>query len=279
VPADVDTVLGLYDAYDLQEFGEVDVYADDVAAILANPRAQMVLVDEPVPPGFAFAFATGEVETAVNPAVPGWEALQGELLAWAVEAARGMGVVRVEHWCGVRADGAAARLAAAGFTHARTAWKMRRDLVGELLEPRWPAGVTVREFDRERDAEAVWDLVQRGFAGTFGSHPRPFDEWCLFALGDGKDAVCAVEDGGLVGVATTGIRNGDGEVGQLTVDPAHRGRGIALGLLHEVFRRDAAAGRPATTLGVDGANANARRLYDKAGMRAVDEYRRWERDT
>ena len=82
----------------------------------------------------------------------------------------------------------------------------------------------------------------------------------------------------LVAVATHAVRLGDGHVGQLAVDAAHRGRGLVLALLHEVFRRDTAAGRPRTTLGVDGENDGARRLYDRAGMHVVQEFHRWERD-
>jgi ribosomal protein S18 acetylase RimI-like enzyme len=116
------------------------------------------------------------------------------------------------------------------------------------------------------------------FAGEHGSHPRPYDEWALLVLDVGYDVVCAVENDVIVGVATTGPRGGDGHVGQLGVLPEHRGRGLALALLHECFRRDRAIGYDATTLTVDGENANARRLYEKAGMRVTKEYRRWERD-
>jgi ribosomal protein S18 acetylase RimI-like enzyme len=53
---------------------------------------------------------------------------------------------------------------------------------------------------------------------------------------------------------------------------------VGLALLHEVFRRDGAAGLARTTLTVDGENESANRLYLRAGMRVTAEYRRWERD-
>lgn len=60
--------------------------------------------------------------------------------------------------------------------------------------------------------------------------------------------------------------------------PAQRGRGLALALLHESFRRHAARGLPATVLGVDAANpTGALALYEKAGMRVVEQFTRWDR--
>jgi ribosomal protein S18 acetylase RimI-like enzyme len=112
----------------------------------------------------------------------------------------------------------------------------------------------------------------------YGSHQRPYDEWALFALGDGRDVICAAAGDDLIGVAAVGARNGEGHVAQLAVLSAARGRGVASALLHEAFRRDAAAGLEATALSVDGENVGARRLYERAGMSVEREYRRWERD-
>ncbi|MFN2521974.1 MAG: GNAT family N-acetyltransferase [Mycobacteriales bacterium] len=273
-PADAEAVVALFRAYDLVEHGESDIDLDDVRALLTPAGTDSVLVeDDGRFVGLACVAANGEVESLVDPVVG--NDLHRDLLAWIVERARARGIARLEHWAGTRADGAARLLSEAGFAHARTVWKMRRELTGELPTPVWPAGVQVVPFD---DPHAVWELVMRGFAGAFGSHQRPYDEWALHALGTDRSAICAAQDGVLVGVATTALRAGDGYVGQLTVAPEHRGRGIALALLHETFRRDAARGLPATQLGVDGENEGARRLYDKAGMSVVGEYRRWERD-
>jgi GNAT superfamily N-acetyltransferase len=278
-PDDVDALVKLYDAYDSVEFGGPEIDATDVNAMLAVDTGENLVVEENGRLlGFADAGSNGEVETVVDPGHPSAEQLQRELLAWVLERSRVFGVRRVEHWAGSRADGAALLLKDAGFAPARTLWRMRRELTGPLPAPAWPRSVEPRTLDRHRDGHAVWELVMRGFAGTFGSHQRPFDEWSLFALAEGRSAILAVEGDALVGVATTGPRSGEGHVGQLTVDPEHRGRGIALALLHEAFRRDRAAGYAATALTVDGENESARRLYEMAGMTVVAEFRRWERD-
>jgi len=204
--------------------------------------------------------------------------LQRELLAWVLARACEKGISRLEHYAGASPDGAGALLAEAGFAHVRTQWQMVRELTAESPEPVWPDGVTLRAYDADRDAREVWTLITRAFAGTFGSHQRTFEQWSLFAVGPGKDAICAVQDGTLIAVATVSPRGESGYVGQLAVAPEHRGRGLALALLHEAFRRNAAAGLPETSLSVDGENAGARRLYEKAGMHVDREHRRWERD-
>jgi ribosomal protein S18 acetylase RimI-like enzyme len=277
-PADADALVQLYAAYDALEFGAPEMTPADVESMLAVDGSESLVVEDDGVVGFADVAANGEVETLVDPAYDGARALQAELLRWVVERARERSISRLEHWSGTGAGGAVPLLSAAGFEPARTLWRMHRDLAGSLPEPVWPVGVSLRPFDLDRDGREVWQVVMTSFAGTHGSHPRPYDAWVLLALSGGYDVVCAVENDVIIGVATTGPRGGDGHVGQLGVLPDHRGRGLALALLHECFRRDVAAGYAATTLTVDGENAHARRLYEKAGMRVDKEYRRWERD-
>jgi ribosomal protein S18 acetylase RimI-like enzyme len=155
---------------------------------------------------------------------------------------------------------------------------MRRALEPPLPEPAWAGTAEVLPFERERDAERVWDLITRGFAGEFGSHPRPFEEWQHLALRPGTSVICVFETGRLIAVSVNLPRGGEGFVSQLAVDPAERGRGLGLALLHQTFRMDHAAGLPATALTVDGENANARRLYEKAGMAVAEEFLRWDLD-
>lgn len=120
--------------------------------------------------------------------------------------------------------------------------------------------------------------MRRAFSGVPGSHARPYDEWERLVLDGGYRVLCAVEDDRLLAAATHADRLGDGYVGQLAVDENARGRGLARGLLQTCFALDAAAGRPRTTLSVDGENDTARRLYDGLGMDVAQEFRRWERD-
>ena len=278
-PADLDALVALFAAYDVIELGAVEMEATDLQAMLVDETSEgVVAVEGDRVLGFADISESGEAETVADPGGPDPTGLQRELLAWLLERARAKGITRLEHYAGGRPDGAGALLAEAGFAHVRTQWRMVRALNGESAEPVWPDGVTLRAYDAARDAREVWSLIMRAFAGTFGSHQRTFEQWSLFAVGPGKDAICVVEDRALIAVATVSPRGDSGYIGQLAVAPEHRGRGLALALLHEAFRRDAAAGLPETSLSVDGENAGARRLYEKAGMHVDREYRRWERD-
>lgn len=279
VPADAETLLEIYVAYDTLEFGQPEMELDDLEGMLALPDSDHVIVaDDGRVVGFADVSRNGEVETLVDPAYDGAEQVQRDLLAWVVEQSTARGVGRIEHFAGAAPERAGALLSEAGFEHVRTIWRMGRAVTGELPEPQWPAGVQLREFDRERDAREVWQVVMTSFAGTYGSHERPFEEWSTLVLDHGYTVLCAVEHGAMVAVATRGTRNGDGHVGQLAVLPEQRGRGLAVALLLESFRRDAAAGHSRTTLTVDGENDRARRLYEGVGMTVEAEYRRWERD-
>lgn len=278
-PQDAAALLVVYDEYDTAELGQPEMQLSDIVGWLAIDGSERIVAEaDGRVVGYADVGANGEAETVVLPSYAGARQLQRELLDWVVTTATAKSVGRIEHFAGTSPDGAAALLADAGFVHARTIWRMSRSVTGELTEPRWPAGVSLRPFERDRDGRAVWQVVMTSFAGTLGSHLRPFEEWSTLVLDQGNQVVCAVEDDALIAVATTDVRQGDGHVGQLAVLPQHRGRGLGLALLQECLRRDAAAGLTSTTLTVDGDNVLARRLYEKAGMAVVTEYRRWERD-
>lgn len=278
-PDDAAALLVLYDAYDTAELGQPEMELSDIEGMLAIEGSERIVAEhDGRVVGYADVGANGEAETVVLPSFDGARELQRELLDWVVSTGTQRSVGRLEHFAGASPDGAAALLSEAGFVHARTIWRMARTIDGGLTEPAWPAGVRLRAFDRAKDAREVWQVVMTAFAGTFGSHLRPFEEWSTLVLDQGGGVVCAVEGDEVVAVATTDVRQGDGHVGQLAVLPQHRGRGLGLALLQECFRRDAAAGLTSTTLTVDGENVLARRLYEKAGMTVVAEYRRWERD-
>ena len=274
-PTDLDPLVDLFAAYDIVEHGETEMDLATIRGIVETEGTKSIVAEDSGRlVGLACVAANGEVESAVDPRMAGADQLHRELLGWILTQARERGLGHLEHWAGTSSDGAAVLLTESGFSHVRSVWKMRRELTGALPEPVWPAGAQLVPFD---DPHAVWELIMRGFAGSFGSHHRPYEEWALTAVGEDRSAICVADGGELIAVATTSPHGGDGYIGQLTVEPGHRGRGLALALLHEAFRRDAAAGRPGTQLGVDGENDGARRLYDKAGMAVIGEYRRWER--
>jgi ribosomal protein S18 acetylase RimI-like enzyme len=277
--ADAAAIARIYTSYDTVELGAPETDLDDVETMLGLEGSDQVVVEAAGDVvGFGEVGRSGEVETIVEPSYAAADDVHRDLLRWVVGRAAERGIGRIEHWAGTRPDGAAALLTEAGFAHARTLWRMGRATSQVPPEPQWPAGVALRPFDRDRDAREVWSVIQTSFAGNHGSHPRPFEEWERLVLGRGYGALPVVEGDRVIAVATVGVNNGDGHVGQLGVLPEHRGRGLAKALLTAAFRRDAALGFARTTLTVDGENANARRLYDSVGMTVEKEFRRWERD-
>ncbi len=83
--------------------------------------------------------------------------------------------------------------------------------------------------------------------------------------------------GEVVGACLGQTAGGEGFVRQLAVAPSQRGRGLALALLRESFRRNVARGYPAAILGVDAANpTGALVLYEKAGMRVHEQFTRYD---
>lgn len=276
-PADADDVLALFGVYDLVEFGTPQMEVDDVLGPLTDAATRAVCVrDEGRLVGYAHVAGNGDAESLVE---PGRTELHARLLEWVLAQAHESGAAPLVHWAGA-APGARSGvvLAAAGFSHARTVWGLARDHDGSPLPPApvWPDGTALQPFDRDRDARAVHALMNRAFDGTFGSRQRTFEEWERTTLDRGADALVVVQGGELVAAALHAPRLGDGYVLSLGVDAPSRGRGLARGLLLEVFRRDLELGRPRTALSVDGENATARRLYEGVGMRVVEEHRRWE---
>lgn len=275
--ADLGPITALCQAYDVVELGVTDLDVDDIRQMLAlagSSNRVAVGPDSAALRGFSHLDREGNAETAVDPAGPDAAALQRQLLAVVLEEARGLGLPSVTHWSGTRTDGAGRLLAEAKFAHVRSSWRMHVPAKESVGAPSWPAGVGLRPFNPDRDAEAVWAFVQQHFAGAYGSVPRSFPVWCQRYLVAGSDVSCAVEDDQLVGVAVLAEHADHGFIATLVVSSTSRGRGIGLALLRSVICANAHAGR-ATRLNVDGTNEGALALYRTAGMQVDASFRQW----
>jgi len=185
-------------------------------------------------------------------------------------------------------DAPATRLASShGFTRIRRLWQMRRSLYAPLPPVDLPAGITVRPFAPDADAQSWLDLNARAFPhlpdqGTWTPEDlarRLAEPWF-----DPAGFLLAVDvDGRLVGFHWTKVHAhhpGDhhqhepiGEVYVVGVDPQQRGRGLGRALtlagLHHLRRQ----GLTSAMLYVDADNAAAIALYRSLGF-AV-----WDSDT
>jgi mycothiol synthase len=173
-----------------------------------------------------------------------------------------------------------------GYELVRHSFRMEADVDGELEQAVWPGGVSVRTFDTERDARAVYEAAQEAFADHWEFHPVSFEEWERFRESDPRfdpELWWLVEEGDeLAGVSLNSWHfSGEptfGWVNTLAVRRPWRRRGIALALLRHSFRDFAARGATRVGLGVDAENATgAVRLYERAGMRPVQRHDNWFR--
>ena len=161
-----------------------------------------------------------------------------------------------------------------GYEFDRYSFRMRIDLSHDLPEPEWPEGISLRTFERERDERTVYETHQETFSEERDFAPDPFDDWTQWSYRTPFDPnlwFLAEGDGELAGIALCRPRLvGDETVGwinNLGVRKAWRGRGLGRALLLHAFREFHRRGKRRAGLGVDGDNATAIRLYERAGMK------------
>lgn len=237
-PEDVETVLALFHALDVVEFGAEEAELADVTSTLESSGRCWAAAADESSYGFCHTQSSGECDTVVCPAFDA--ALRPALIRQVLEDGRSLGVSTLEHWAGVGMRLTGPALEPFGFRHTRNSWELRREST-DLPTPVWPDGVALTPFHREQ-AEQVWALVTHAFAGGGFSHRRPLQEWTRLFLDDATDVLCARQDGALVAAAIVGTRMQDAYVRQLAIADS------------------------------------ARRLSDTVGMTVVREYWRWDLD-
>lgn len=166
-----------------------------------------------------------------------------------------------------------------GYAIARISWIMRIDFVGPVDEPPLPDGITLRPFDRDRDALAVWQAEQDVFRDNWGYIEPPFEVWQNFmfpAYHDDSLWIMAMDGGTIAGLCLCDPKRNDpatGWINTLGVREAYRRRGLGSALLRRGLAALQARGFAAAELEVDSENAaNAVALYEHAGMHAKRRY-------
>lgn len=171
----------------------------------------------------------------------------------------------------------------AGFRSFRHSFRMEIDLAGELHEPAWPDGFTVRGF-QEGDEHAAYEAHMDSFADTWGFTYDLYETWAHWYMGEAfqPEHWFLVEEGEQVAaVALCQISETEPDLGWVRiigVRPAYRRRGLAIALLEHVFAHFARLGLKTLGLGVDAENpTGAVRLYERAGMHVARRDIRFER--
>jgi mycothiol synthase len=146
--------------------------------------------------------------------------------------------------------------------------------------PSPPAGVRLVDWSDDRSGE-VHRVVDEAFRDHWGHADRTEEMWTeVVTSADFRPAwtVLAVDEAtdAVVGAALSCAYEQDwpvqgyseGYTDELAVLRSHRGRGVAVALLHDSMRRFAEAGLEAAGLGVDAANpSGALGLYERLGYR------------
>lgn len=183
--------------------------------------------------------------------------------------------VAVERIVDDRIYGALKLLESVGYAPMRAHYAMRKDLDTPLSPPLFPAGITVRPFDLERDGRAVHAAHQDAFHDHWGHIDEPYELWMRYKTDDPHFDptlwVIAMEGDEIAGL--TVCRQWDaqqadlGHVDELGVRQPWRKRGLGLALLHYSFYLLQQRGFKRVRLGVDAqSTTNAVALYERAGM-------------
>ena len=180
-----------------------------------------------------------------------------------------------------------------GYEHIRSSYHMLINMDAPLPEPVWPEGITLRTFNPEISAEAVYRAEDDSFRDHFGYVEQPFEEGfqrfkhfvlespdfdpsLLFLAIDGSS-------GEIAGINICRPHSYDdpdmGWVGTLGVRRPWRKRGIGLALLRHSFTEFYRRGKRKVGLGVDAQNlTGALRLYESAGMHVHQAYDQYEKE-
>jgi mycothiol synthase len=191
----------------------------------------------------------------------------------------------------VKADYAPAveLLKAHGYRTLRYFLRMVIELDGSIPDPVWPEGITARAY-QPGDERAVYVAVEEAFSDHWGHVPVPEEEGLRrirkrIAAPDFDPAlwILAEDAGEIAGFAICRPQMPtdpeSGYVDMLGVRRAWRRQGIALAMLHRAFHLFEERGQKRVRLGVDAENlTGATRLYTKAGMRADERERLFEKE-
>jgi GNAT superfamily N-acetyltransferase len=281
---DADAVAALLRARERHDLGVEETTADDVRAeweaLGAEGGIEAWVVDgEEGLAGYAAA-AGPDLVVAVHPDAVG-RGLGGALREEAEQRARAHGTRVVRQFIPATNTQARIHLLEAGWWPAHHYFRMRIDLKDAPPRP----DVLARTFDPDRDAEAVWHLIEGAYADVEGHLPQSLESWRATAVEkpgwDPAFWLLQHDARGIVGAAL-GERGGNGEARTgiiTTVAVAGRARGRGHGrrlveLLLSEFR--AARLRDAETA-AHGPTAAAARVFQAAGMTVVRETERWEK--
>lgn len=154
--------------------------------------------------------------------------------------------------------------------------RMRRELSGEIEQPRFPAWVAVKTLARrpdKKEAKAAHSVLEAGFWEGGGGAPIFRQWWNALRKDDEFDPALvflAIDREGVVGMAQCWT---SAFIKDIAVHPRARRQGIGRALMLTAFHAFEKRGAPHVDLKVREENETAQRLYASLGMRIVERVR------
>ncbi len=224
------------------------------------------------------------LEIALDPQARA-DGIGGTLLDHALRETGG----RLDMWVHGEAAAAGTIAESRGFSIARTLYRMRRTLLGELPVAPLPVGVRVRSFEADTDGDRWLELNARAFADLPDQGRWTKDDLATreradwfdpdgFLLAEALTDDSGAEDGALelVGFHWTKVHRNDGnslgEVYVLGIEPRWHGRGLGRALTVLGMEYLKSQGLTEIILYVDAANTAAIKTYERLG------FARYEKD-
>ena len=176
------------------------------------------------------------------------------------------------------------------YYHIRSTYHMLIEMDAPVPEAEFPEGITLRTYNPETDAEAVYRAEQDAFRDHFGFVEEPSEEglkrWKYSREYEGFDPTLfflSMDGDEIAGInlcRSHSFYDPDrGWVRSLGVRRQWRKRGIGLALLRHAFNEFYRRGKRKVGLGVDAQSlTGALRLYENAGMHVDQAYDYYEKE-
>ena len=226
------------------------------------------------------------------------QGIEDYLIDWAEERAQevfgrlDLGLrVAIRAYMNHKNDSAAKALKSAGLEQIRHGFRMRIEMDQEPDSPVWAEGISLRPYNPDQDARAVYETDEEVFQDHFGfikedpevgyekfmhhmTGDDSYDPSLWFLAVDDKDEIVAICLCRRYGAEDKEA----GYVSSLGVKRPWRRQGIAQALLLEAFGEYYKRGKRKVDLGVDGESlTGATDLYRKVGMFVLRQFDTYEK--
>jgi mycothiol synthase len=281
-PADLDAVVDLGNAFERAFLGVESFTREELAdewRQLDLDQDVWLVDSEGRLAGYATLEERGEnrylSDGYVHPDLRGRGA-GGMLVDLAEARARELGAIWVQNTILPADEAAAGVLGSRGYRPVRHFFRMSIELGDDAPEPEWPEGVRAAPFS-EDDALAFHEAIEDAWQDHWDYRPRPFEQfrerlldgfrydpslWTVVRAGD-EIAGGTICEAGVYDM---------GWIKSLSVRRPWRRHGLGMALLLNAFAQFHARGERRVGLGVDAESpTGATRLYERAGMRVVEE--------